>query len=266
MTSPVQKLAKLSSRLLHAALNAFGIEVRLLKNVRAANRLRKQQQELEAWRVLKHQRFATVFDIGANSGQFATLARQLWPSAQVHSFEPLPAVFAELRATHGSDPQVSAHNVGLSEQAGTQRMFSSAFSPSSSLLPMAALHQQEWPHSAAHTEVDVRLERLDDWMRAASAKPELPWLVKIDVQGFEMGVINGGVETLQAARFVVLEVSFYELYESQHLFGSIHARLHELGFIFRGNVEQFCSRDGTRVLYADAIFENLRMSNADDRS
>ena len=44
----------------------------------------------------------------------------------------------------------------------------------------------------------------------------------------------------------------------QPLFAAIHTRMNELGFIYRGNVEQFTSKDKTRVLFADAIFENTR--------
>lgn len=134
-------------------------------------------------------------------------------------------------------------------------MHRSAYSPSSSLLPMADLHRTEWPQSVAHTDVAVQLERLDDWTHRMNPDAS-PLLIKIDVQGYEMAVINGGVDTLRSAAFVVLEVSFYELYEGQPLFHHIHERMQELGFTYRGNIEQFASKDRTRVLYADAIFEN----------
>ncbi len=214
-------------------------------------------REIDAWTVLQHRPFACILDIGANEGQFASIARLLWPTAQIHSFEPLPDVHALLAAKFRDDPFVTAHNFGLSDRPDKRQMHHSAFSPSSSLLPMAELHRSEWPQSVAHTEVEVHLERLDDWIRTVGDKSVEPILVKIDVQGFELAVINGGVEALQRAAFVVLEVSFYELYEAQPLFGQIHDRLRELGFIYRGNIEQFCSKDHRRVLYADAIFENM---------
>ena len=62
----------------------------------------------------------------------------------------------------------------------------------------------------------------------------------------------------------MLEVSFIELYEKQPLFADIHARMSELGFAYCGNVEQFTSKDKSRVLFADAIFENANPAIRND--
>ena len=239
--------------LAHRLLNAAGIEVRLVRNLRAARLAEKRDRELDAWRILSGHGFRSVLDIGANEGQFASIARRLWPQAQVHSFEPLPEVHAKLVTRFQGDPLVHAHPIALSAESGVTTMHQSAFSPSSSLLPMAEIHRQEWPQSAEHREVEVRLERLDDWA-AGQGGLERPLLVKIDVQGYELSVLDGGPEVLRGADVVVLEVSFHELYEGQPLFAQIHARMAELGFEYRGNIEQFTSKDGKRVLFADALF------------
>lgn len=249
----------LASRIAHRLLNMLGIEVRLLRNMHAARLAELRGREVEAWRLLESHQFRTILDIGANEGQFARIARELWPHATIHSFEPLPHVHATLAANFAKDPLTHAHNLALSGQAGSQVMHCSAFSPSSSLLPMAQRHRDEWPQSAQHTEVEVRLERLDDWAAGVEALDN-PLLVKIDVQGFELHVIEGGRDVLRNADIVVLEVSFVEFYERQPLFAEIHERMHGLGFTYRGNVEQFNSKDSTHALYADAIFENIRMN------
>lgn len=242
---------------IHRIFNAFGLEVRLLKNLRKAREAQWQASELDAWRILAGRKFQTILDIGANEGQFARMAREIWPGAFIHSFEPLPQVHAVLAQGFTGDDRFKAHKVALSDRAGSQIMHCSAFSPSSSLLPMAEVHKQEWPQSASHTDVEVELLPLDDWARD-SAPLQGPLLVKIDVQGFELHVIDGGVGTLAKAEVVVLEASFHEFYEGQPLFADIHARMQALGFVYRGNVEQYASKDKSCVLYADAIFENTR--------
>lgn len=244
------------SQVVHKILNAVGIEVRFVRNLRAARVKSKLEREFDAWRIIEQQPFTCILDIGANEGQFARLARRIWPTALIHSFEPLPDVYSALAERFRDDPRLTPHNIGLSDMPAIQSMHHSAFSPSSSLLVMADLHCREWPQSVKHTTVDVRLERLDDWAHANQLDARGVLLIKIDVQGFELSVINGGVQTLRTATFIVLEVSFHELYQGQPLFGQIHDRLRELGFIYRGNIEQYRSRDHTRVLYADAIFEN----------
>ena len=39
--------------------------------------------------------FRTVVDVGANRGQFAAVARRLFPAARIYSFEPLEGPAAE---------------------------------------------------------------------------------------------------------------------------------------------------------------------------
>lgn len=244
------------SRLAHAALNRLGIEVRLIRNLRAAQERQWREQEFESWRALQPVDFPVILDIGANEGQFAELARRLWPRAKIHSFEPLPDIYALLQRKFADDSNVAAHNIGLSDRPGKQVMHRSDFSPSSSLLPMAELHRSEWPQSARQTETNVFLERLDDW--AARALPDgiSGLLTKIDVQGFESAVIDGGRETLRRSRYAVIEVSFRELYIGQPLFADIHARMRELGFSYCGSIEQYRNRSQDAILFADAIFEN----------
>ncbi len=239
--------------LAHRLLNAAGVEVRLVRNIKAARLAGKRDQELDAWRILSGRGFRTVLDIGANEGQFAAIARKLWPQAQVHSFEPLPEVHAKLVARFQGDPLAHAHPLALSAESGVTTMHQSAFSPSSSLLPMAEIHRKEWPQSAEHREVEIKLERLDDWATGQGGL-EHPLLVKIDVQGYELSVIAGGEKTIRAADAVVLEVSFEEFYVGQPLFAGIHDQMRLLGFEYRGNIEQFTSKDGKRVLFADALF------------
>src|SRR5687768_15429271 len=40
----------------------------------------------------------TILDVGANVGQFAILAHEVFPSAKIFSFEPLPECFEVLKS------------------------------------------------------------------------------------------------------------------------------------------------------------------------
>jgi FkbM family methyltransferase len=241
----------------HKLFNAFGLEVRLLRNVRRNRDAERIAAEHDQWRMLRHFRIDTILDIGANEGQFAQLMRRECPDAKIYSFEPLPDVHARLVEAFRDDPKVVPVNLALSDAAGTAEMNRSDFSPSSSLLPMAQRHREEWPQSAGHSSVPVRLARLDDWSLEAGLNGCEGLMVKMDVQGHERAVIDGGVDTLRRARLVVSEVSFYELYEGQPLFAEIHERLAGLGFRFRGNLEQHYSHKCDQILFADAVFENM---------
>ena len=76
------------------------------------------------------------------------------------------------------------------------------------------------------------IERVPMETRALDAVPEAAAMdyLKIDVQGGELGVLKGAVETLKQALVVQLEVQFVPFYKDQPLFGDLDAALREAGF------------------------------------
>ncbi len=55
-------------------------------------------------------------------------------------------------------------------------------------------------------------------------------LLKLDVQGFELKVLEGATETLTRCAYVYAECSARELYEGQALYGEVAGFLAEHGF------------------------------------
>ncbi len=237
-----------------SVLHACGLDVRLTRNVARAQRLAWD----DAWRAnarsLTTHEIRTVIDIGANTGQFAKLIHPLFPEARIYSFEPLPDCLAELQRTLADIPGAVALPLALGDVTGTVEFNRSAFSPSSSFLEMTDVHRANWPASSEQHKTIVSVRRLDDVMADANLSDGI--LVKMDVQGFEDRVIRGGVAVISRSKVVVVEVSFVELYVGQPLFDDIYRLLRELGFAYRGNIEQFTSKTDGQVLFADAIFVN----------
>jgi FkbM family methyltransferase len=192
----------------------------------------------------------TVLDIGANTGEFAAEIRDLLPEAFIYSFEPLADAHAALVSQMRGDERFRAFNFALGAEDSRALIHRSNFSPSSSLLPMLELHTAAWPHTAEATTEEIEVRRLDSL--GIETEPEL--LIKIDVQGFEDKVIEGGRVTIGRAAYVITEVSFARLYDGQPLFDDIYQLLRGMGFDYRGSLWQLPDpRDG-RPLQADAVF------------
>lgn len=197
--------------------------------------------------------YQTILDIGANLGQFALPAWFAFPKARIISFEPLPDCFSQLRQNMADLDRFQAVNCGIGNCDGELPFARSEFSASSSFLPMARVHEHEFPATAKTVTVKVPVRQLDslaDEFRFLS-----PMLVKIDVQGYEREVLAGGGQVLRNAQTVIVESSVEVLYESQPLFAEIHRRMTELGFHYAGNFDQVCSGNDGRVLQVDAIFQ-----------
>ena len=204
-----------------------------------------------AW--LRECSIKTVFDIGANVGQFATEIRAELPDAQIYSFEPIKECYDKLVRTFARDPKFKAFNFALGEKEETMTMNKNSYTPSSSLLPMADSHKELFPHTADSTPETIGIRRLDDIF--AELKPIAePFLVKMDTQGYESKVITGGLETLKKASAVLTEASFVELYEGQPLFDDMYEKLKALGFTYRGALHQKLDRETGEVIFEDSIF------------
>lgn len=57
-----------------------------------------------------------------------------------------------------------------------------------------------------------------------------PYLIKVDVQGFELQVLNGACKSLQNTEVVLLEISLFEFYKSSPTFADVIAYMDRHGF------------------------------------
>ena len=124
---------------------------------------------------------------------------------------------------------------------------------------MDDLHRNEFPHSSESKPEEVEIRRLDDALADVDlgAKP----ILKVDVQGFETQVIQGGTRVLRSTAAVVIELTSYPLYQEQSTFEGVQSQLENLGFVFRGTIEQMHSPKDGRILQFDALFENPLVVN-----
>ena len=217
-------------------------------------------EEGKRFRWLRDYNIRTILDIGANEGQFAERILTVFPDASLHSFEPLASAFLKLKDNVGHRSNVTIYNFGLGEKEEDRVIFKNEFSPSSSLLPMLDLHKVNFDYAVEVEPELISLKRLDSVF--ANPLPE-PLLVKIDVQGYEMFVIKGGEAVLGRADVVVIETSFYPLYEGQPLFEDIYSYFTSRGFQYRGNVDQLLAPTNHAILQSDAVFVKTRATSTD---
>lgn len=121
---------------------------------------------------------------------------------------------------------------------------------SSSLLPIGRRQVTALPGSEEQTINPVRTARIDKVVDSV----EEPCLMKIDVQGYELQVLQGAESLLSTIRPLLVERSFTELFLGQALAGEVVAYLHDRGYRLAGIYD--IKRDrGARCLHADFLFE-----------
>lgn len=133
-----------------------------------------------------------ALDIGANRGVFA-----YWLSKccrAVEAFEPNPALAQALAS--GRLARVRVHPLALSDRPGEAELIVPRHRKRGLDTPSA--HLARGSDEAAGVRYKVKLARLDDF---AFADVDF---IKIDVEGFEEEVLEGGWGTIRAARPVML--------------------------------------------------------------
>ena len=76
---------------------------------------------------------AVIFDIGANIGQTVDMLRPVFPRAQIHAFEPIPAAYAVLANKLARDPRARAVQCAMGDRQGEARMSASGSSGQNTL-------------------------------------------------------------------------------------------------------------------------------------
>ncbi len=176
----------------------------------------------------------TLVDIGANSGQFSLATRALLPQARIEAFEPLDECADRYKAVFRGDPLVRLHRVALSNEETQATFHVTGRRDSSSLLAPGSGQAQAFGVTEESTTT-VPVRRLDQCLDLAGLPA--PILIKIDVQGAELKVLEG-CSTLEHASFIYVELSFVELYEGQALFEEVAAYLFGRGFTVVGVFNQ----------------------------
>lgn len=137
-------------------------------------------------------RDSVAVDVGAHAGSVLRDILRIAPDGQHLAFEPLPRLAAALRSAF---PDIDVREVALSDTTGTSSFVHVVDDPAYS-----GLKERTYPAGVGDVreEVSVKLARLDDEIGALE-----PDFIKIDVEGAELQVLRGAVETLTRWRPVV---------------------------------------------------------------
>jgi FkbM family methyltransferase len=184
---------------------------------------------------LRQGRYRTVVDIGANKGQFALFARDRFPEANVHSFEPLPAAADIFSVLFRDDPRCQLYRVGIGPAPGTSELFVTSENDASSVLRPNDLQSKVFGTQVVET-CKIPMSTLAQCIQPSSLAA--PALLKVDVQGFELATLTGCEELLHFFDDILIEVSFIELYDDQPTASAVISWLYERGFVLRGIFNQ----------------------------
>jgi FkbM family methyltransferase len=154
-------------------------------------------------RVHRHQPDARVlFDVGANFGGWALEAAAVWPQATIHCFEPAASVYERLQAATRGLSVVCVPS-GLSDTSGGSTLYAAPGHPG-----LSSVHDRDLSfHGLTMTDREnITLTTLDEYCHASSI--DRIDLLKIDVEGHDLAVLQGGRKMLEARKVGAIQFEF----------------------------------------------------------
>jgi FkbM family methyltransferase len=203
-------------------------------------------------RAMENHGIDLVVDVGANEGQYVSWLRAGGYKGRIISMEPDPEVFSRLEQKCRNDPQWNGRMVAVGAREGVGTLNVSDDSRCSSLLKPQEELVSRIPWAESHRTLETEVVTLDQvWEEFGASVNRL--MVKMDVQGFEGEVIEGGGTALRAASLLELEMSLVELYSGGKTMFELLPRVKDLGFELMSINPGYVDRATGQVLDVDVL-------------
>lgn len=169
-----------------------------------------------------------IADVGAATGKTAQLFAKYLPAGIIYAFEPIPEQFMQLEKINKEKKQIHTFNKALGSSPGSAKFYVMGNVTSSSLLHASEQVGHTWFESKLkeQQEIEVAVSTLDLEIPADATVN----ILKMDVQGFELEVLKGGVHTLKRTAIVLLELQNHEFYQGAPKYYELDAWLREHDF------------------------------------
>jgi FkbM family methyltransferase len=163
-------------------------------------------------------KFECIFDIGANRGQSLEEYLRFWSDAFIHSFEPTPSTFKVLFDKYNSNPRAKLNEVCLSNSIGEVIFEQAHYSTMNRIVKRENANSFLLPSiTLDHYCKNNRIDKID--------------FLKIDTEGHDLNVLEGGHYILPQTSFIQVEASM-NFYNKYHVsFEEIHTFMHKKGFL-----------------------------------
>jgi FkbM family methyltransferase len=195
-------------------------------------------------------RAGLIVDLGDNEGEWTASVLRVFPKVGILAVEPGSEPLGVLEPRFAGIPNVTIVPHAVAAATGTATFHRTESSVFASLLPPKESLSTLYPESpvAVTERIEVPTSTLDDLVGDRPVS-----VLKLDVQGGELAVLEGGARTLARTDAVLAEVLFQPHYEGDAGFAALHAAMVDLGFQLFDLSEPDRVGDGP-ALWADASY------------
>ena len=190
-----------------------------------------------------------ILDIGANVGQFYWWSKKVWSESNIWMIEANPAhkqALENLTKNNNDNYLISA----LGDEEREVTFYTRKDKPwTEGASYYKELNYDKEPHLIM--EIKMKLQRLDDLFTDDTTFD----LIKLDTQGSEIDILNGGKELCNRAKFILLEASLVPCNEGAPDLNEILEYMENFGFEYKFSVGEHYDKLGVNC-QRDIVFLN----------
>lgn len=216
---------------------------------------KKARQAFRLFKTFPALDYGVVVDLGAYLGEFTDAARRVLQARRVILVEADPESAAGLEAKYAGEEGCEVVNAAVTDKSGPVDLRINTHRDSTSILPITDLAAATFRREMSELRtVEVPGLSLDDLFERCGLTEVA--LLKVDIQGAERHMIEGGERALAGVKALYIEVCFEEFYEGSSDFHELDQMLRKRGFKLRSFHENRLGADGC-LAYANALYLKL---------
>ncbi len=171
-------------------------------------------------RYLKGLNIEKIIDIGAHKGEFLENMLKIEKVNSFYAFEPQKNIFKELNKKFSKNEKITLFNFAMDKEITNKKLKINKLSMTSSLaeineesLYLKIKNFLTFSRSNFEDEYEIQTNTVDKIFENISLQKSL---LKIDVEGFEINVLEGSQIKLKEIPFVLLENQFGNHYKNNN--------------------------------------------------
>lgn len=152
----------------------------------------------------KEEGYVTIFDVGANSGNYAKALSEVFSSkAKIYSFEPAKKTYELFLETTKNIDNIIPNNIGFSDKESDQTLFTNSESSG-----LASVYQRNLDHFGIDMNIteQIKLSTIDKY--CIENKIGRIHFLKMDVEGHELSALKGAKNMIEEGKIDFIQFEF----------------------------------------------------------
>ncbi len=198
--------------------------------------------------IISQQNIDLVIDVGANSGQFGKLMRDIGYRGKIISFEPTKKAFEKLKSN--ADNNWDCYKIALGNEVGSKEIKVYALDLFSSFLNKTEYGLERFQSEVSNYDTElIDITTLDKFL---DGKIYNNIFLKMDTQGYDLEVFKGALNVRKNIKMLMTEVAFHKIYDGMPSYLDALSSYNKAGFQLTSIFPMNFNQDST-IVEGDAV-------------